>query len=416
MNLTYGLPVWSSFRAPFKFLIFFLASLALAGGVGLEICWRQAGADRSLFRLGLGLAGLAGLLLVFDVRLMDYFGQRVVSVYTGSGLLCLITGLVLMPLTPLARPAWARRLLFVVVPLQLFGMAVLSQQTAYRAYRAPYAAVGPTQLGIDNRYRVLPLSRYHFEPDVPAEEYGLFHAATANGYYSATGHNPPNLQPAWYLRWLPSDMFGLLPYEANEKLLGSHLLRSFNVRYVLVGKRDEAHRRLVADKQAYQPVNELKEVLVYEDALALPRAYFAGELRPFSDEGLYDGLVLNHAPRTTAYVEGLDQPVGRLGGEVTGQAWDREVVRLRVLAPEGGFLVVSMTYYPDWSVWIDGVPTEVNRINGTIMGVAVPPGAREVLFRYSTPGVAEGALAAGAGVLALLFWYALTRRVPRAER
>lgn len=53
-------------------------------------------------------------------------------------------------------------------------------------------------------------------------------------------------------------------------------------------------------------------------------------------------------------------------------------------------LVVSENWYPDWRAEVDGQPGVVRRVNHTLIGVDLPPGAREVRLRFESPEYATG--------------------------
>jgi len=74
-----------------------------------------------------------------------------------------------------------------------------------------------------------------------------------------------------------------------------------------------------------------------------------------------------------------------------------------------GWLVVAETWYPGWSVTVDGRPAELLRANHAFRAVRLEPGRHEVRFRYTSSGWRAGLLVAGATALALLA-AALARR------
>jgi hypothetical protein len=52
-------------------------------------------------------------------------------------------------------------------------------------------------------------------------------------------------------------------------------------------------------------------------------------------------------------------------------------------APAGSALVVSENYYPGWSATADGKPALVARVNGNLIGIPLPTGARAVSLRFT---------------------------------
>lgn len=60
--------------------------------------------------------------------------------------------------------------------------------------------------------------------------------------------------------------------------------------------------------------------------------------------------------------------------------------------PRPTFLLVAENWYPGWTATVDGTPIPTHRANHALLSVAVPPGAKEVLLRYETPGYGTGKL------------------------
>lgn len=406
LGLTYGAPLWSSFRYPFKFLAFFLAALAFAAGLGVEICWREAGGARWRKAAGFGLAVFAMLLLAGDLLLV---GRIMPPLKVWSGVLCLVAGMAVMPALLLGRRVAARRLALAAGLLQALGLVSLCHHQALKRYQAPYGAVGPAQLGIDNRYRVMPLSSFQFTPAVAMEEYALFHSATANGYFSASGHHTRYLLPRWYERWLPVNEVGLLPARLDRPLVASNLLRSFNVRYYIVSKPDHLNRDSVAAKGLHR-IRELRETEVYEDLHALPRAYFATAVHPYDDRDIQQALIQDREPSATAFVEGWWHARAMEPAEVLEADWDRHIIRATVRAPQGGFLVVSTTWYPGWRAWVDGRLAPLYRVNGVVLGLMVPAGGSRVELRFAPSGWRISLALAAIGMVLLAAAVAKLRR------
>ena len=80
-------------------------------------------------------------------------------------------------------------------------------------------------------------------------------------------------------------------------------------------------------------------------------------------------------------------------------------------APQGSALVVSENHYPGWVATVDGKAAPVGRADYTLIGVALPAGARQVELTFTSPRYETGKtitwaaiilslLAVGAGILA----------------
>jgi hypothetical protein len=66
--------------------------------------------------------------------------------------------------------------------------------------------------------------------------------------------------------------------------------------------------------------------------------------------------------------------------EVSEDSSDQK--RYRVVTDGVGYLVIAQTWYPGWSVKVDGRSQKLYRANLNFMAVELPPGGGEVTFRY----------------------------------
>lgn len=69
-------------------------------------------------------------------------------------------------------------------------------------------------------------------------------------------------------------------------------------------------------------------------------------------------------------------------------------------APEGSLLFWSVAFSEGWTATVDGEPAEVLRADLGFMAVPVGEGTHEVVLRYQTPWLAEGACVTAAGLAA----------------
>jgi hypothetical protein len=81
--------------------------------------------------------------------------------------------------------------------------------------------------------------------------------------------------------------------------------------------------------------------------------------------------------------------------------WDAGRMRIALTGedPQPTYLVVSESWYPDWHASIDGKDAPVVRADHALLGVVLPPGAREVRLWFESASYARGRLVT---VLALL--------------
>jgi len=361
---TYGIPIWSSFRWPFKLLPFALFGVQLAAVAGLEIHRRSPYPFSRGFVIGLFVAVLGSASLVLLKRPSDDMGS------TGA-VLCGITGVLSLPGVIWISRRGIARALVLVCAVHLVGVTMLTMCLGFNTFESEtYGVRAPAFAALDSSARVLPIAQ---EPDwapLPGvQELGLYYAATACGFHSATGATS-GLAPVWYRETLPSDAIGLLPFDRVEQLVGTDRLRSFNVRYYMARRDHPASLALLARHPDLIEVAGSEHVVAFEDPLVRPWVRFEQ-----SDHG-----------------SGSDFPVAQ-AARVSSVHRDASSVRVLVEAPRGGRLVVASAWYPGWSARVDGRPVSIQRHDGAIMALEVTPGSREVRLTYQPPGLVVSGLA-----------------------
>ena len=408
LPLTLWIPVWSSFRWPFKFLPFAAAGLVLAAGAGLEVLARAGG--RGTARMSGALAGAVLVGLIAQVALAGDPRTTGVTFGTAWGVLAAATGLASMALAGgLHRPRVLAALL-ALVPAHALACVGLAQTWGARSYPVPWAAVGAESLGIDTEHRVLPLSRVPDAAPGVFEHQSAGHAATANGYLSATGTKTDGLMQSWYLDVFPTDHLGHVPAADARPLVASSLLRGLAVRWYVVGRTDPEMVAWIGGHPQLSLVQAGDASAVFEDPAALPRLWLAERLLPW-DEATGDAPLRSSAvsPRT-ALVPDLDASIVPGPGAITESSWGAQGVDARLDVPDGGLVVAAMTWSPGWLATVDGVPTPVLRVNGLALGVTVPPGAQQISLRFRTPGLTPGLLAMALGLAGLVGFVRWRRR------
>lgn len=397
---TYGIPLWSSFRWPFKLFLMSQGMLVVAAALGLEI-WARSSRDAGWLRfLPAALFVAATTIAVLSVGVIDRWGPIEIATLTGAAA-------TLIGLTWIER-RWARLLFTAGAFAGAIALTAAAHDMGIKTYSEPYGRFGARELGLLRDARVLPVTTQNvFAPVM--QPLGIQQSATANGYFSATG-TTAGLVPRWYAETLPCDVSGVPPADAVQILLPSHLLRSFNVGYVVLGAGDAPARALV-EGAGCRLVRALPEALVYEIEGVLPRAYFASRTLPYGPRRLLAGLMLNQEPVDAAFVSGWNGPDHPPQGRVTAARWDASRIEVDVEAPRGGFLVISESDFPGRTCRVDGARTAIWRVNGRIMGVALPPGARQVTLEIHSAGFRRGLAGAAAGTaVALAVLWALKRR------
>jgi hypothetical protein len=155
-------------------------------------------------------------------------------------------------------------------------------------------------------------------------------------------------------------------------------------------------------------------VKVYRHTKALPHAYLVGDYRVVKDpkKRLHYLKSRGFDPRRQVLLE--EEPGSRFapgrqsaGEEVKIVSYRSEEVQIQLGDHQGGFLVLSDTYYPGWKAYVDGQEQHILQANHVFRAVEVPQGARQVVFNYKPDSFVQGAwMSAGTLVIwvLLVFW------------
>lgn len=198
----------------------------------------------------------------------------------------------------------------------------------------------------------------------------------------------------------------------NDRLLRpeSPILSSLNVRYLLV--QPGVPLRVGS---GYRRLWESAEVIVYENTLAYPRAFFADAVRGMTDASAVRDAVTADGfdGRRLAIVEtgnppALPAPAGQDTVTLAARSVNRIAFACTTATPR--FLVVSEMYFPGWHATVDGAPTPIYRTNYLFRGIVVPAGRHTVTFDYRPRSVLVGAAISAFALLIALVALAAGRR------
>ena len=159
---------------------------------------------------------------------------------------------------------------------------------------------------------------------------------------------------------------------------------------------------------------QTREVDIYQNARALPRAWLASDARVLGDSAMLQvirtGVLTDGSkwdPLRTALVEAeLPGPVttsvqdGRAA--ITGYEPNR--VNLQTHSSGNSILVLSENDYPGWRVYVDGQSADLLRVNYALRGVLLSAGDHQVSFVYRPWSVMGGLLVSlitGVGLIVL---------------
>jgi hypothetical protein len=156
---------------------------------------------------------------------------------------------------------------------------------------------------------------------------------------------------------------------------------------------------------------------VYENGEAFGAAYFATRVVAVDRSRDLEACVLAHGGERVACVPEGAQPDLAAGETRGGDALvicDADA-RMAVATDttDTGLLVFARLFYPGWQARIDGVVAPIVRVNGALIGLAVPPGSHWVELQYRPTSFALGAVMSAVGLIVVVALVAVPSRPRR---
>jgi Bacterial membrane protein YfhO len=382
---------------------------ALGAGAGVDALLARRMTVRS------ALLAAAGLLIVVQAvvgiadlagRLHGPHGLAVhallrADVFIALGFVCLLA------LGRLPRPA-ALVLVMVVV------VADLGYMQPYNAVLPPHQAYPPTPPSIAFLQRQPGLFHissvgqgffppYILQPDTAAE----YRLEDIRGYEYPLSKRWSDFS-AMVLgeRGLTRELILFSPRASGAGLTAQRLM---NVRFY-VGAPTAA-----PPQPEFRTVYRGRDLAVFEDPLALPRAYVVGRVGVADDRAALATLSSGELdPRLEALVPPgaplAPAPAGPMQ-PVSVRELDAEHVRIDVTAgSRGGWLVLASAFNPDWRASVDGASRKVYPTDFAAMGLPLSPGAHVVQFSLSRSHFWAASALSGLGVLLMLVLIVPRRR------
>ena len=200
---------------------------------------------------------------------------------------------------------------------------------------------------------------------------------------------PPRTQDAQdaILRRLPiAHQVRYLRLESTEWLIERPMEAEGLVPDVLVEPLGLVRYRLVDPlPRAYL----VQRVAVEPDSIAIMNRFIAGGEDPRRIAFVSEGRPLEGDPDVEA-------------GRIRWLDGSNHSVRLDVDAPARSLLVLTDTWYPGWTVSVDGERAPIQRVNWHFKGVYLEPGQHLVRFDYRPRGIVPGAVTSAIGLLVLV--------------
>ncbi len=171
-------------------------------------------------------------------------------------------------------------------------------------------------------------------------------------------------------------------YQDYMDILGSPanatLWRMANVKYLILDNP--------VSMAGLNPVYSGNKTFVYQNANALPRAYFVNSVQKATALEILNKVKNNQFdPKEIAFVEDADLQVDKPDSTtyVEIEKYGDENIYLKVKASGNNFLFLGDTYVgKGWKAYVDGNETKIYRANHNFRGIIVPAGEHKIHFEY----------------------------------
>jgi hypothetical protein len=403
LSVYMALPFGRTFRFPSRFVWVSSFALSVLVGLGADAV---SGAERESTRTRwslLAALGLGGGIYCLAAPAWDQQRGLFAAVLAAGAWIVLVPRLAWLPRAALPVLLLVGTYLGVSAPFNQFA----DNDAIVTRYAAAFETLGAL---------MTPQDRVFQYDGFPAVAVGP-KSASIFGTASITDYEPQTSRRYAALRVklaVNGEMTNSTQFNAiiGLPLVNRPLMNLLATRFVMSGPQGRPVEQWL--KPPYTLRWEGDGVRIFENPLALPRAYYVPRLEVVEDaRALLARLAAPyHRAAQVALVEdapadgflGLDAPPSGPGRvEIVD---DRgESVRLNVTSPRPGFVVLTDQDYPGWEATVDGIPTPILRANYAFRAVRVPAGISVVEFRYRPRSVWLGA-AITLGSLAAVATYA----------
>ncbi len=166
-------------------------------------------------------------------------------------------------------------------------------------------------------------------------------------------------------------------------------------------------------------------ITIVENRNAFERVYLANRYEAFPDrQSIYPKVLTGSDDlKQTVYLE--EEPELAISSDsLSGDsAWilfyEQDSIKVGVNCTANRLLVLTDNFYDSWQAYVDGTPAKIIRSYGSFRAVAVPAGAKEVVFKYESERFAKGRLVTLVTSLYLLIvfgFFAVKERLPRPDK
>lgn len=169
------------------------------------------------------------------------------------------------------------------------------------------------------------------------------------------------------------------------------------------------------EKERWQQILQVGNVVIFENQRALPRAWLATEAMVLKEPAILEVIRTGRLPNgetwdpaRIALVESpteLQPNAGDTSARVEVITHEPHRIAMKATSSVPSLLVLSENHYPGWRAYVDGRPVETLRVNYNLRGVTLAAGEHEVEFLYRPKSVLFGLAISLLTLFGLVLWW-----------
>ncbi|MEW6557216.1 MAG: YfhO family protein [Elusimicrobiota bacterium] len=164
-------------------------------------------------------------------------------------------------------------------------------------------------------------------------------------------------------------------------------------------------------KKEFEFYEDLPSIKLYENRLFLPKTFFVTNAVVLPPDKIIEQMFQkDFNPLKKIILE--EMPTKNIySGQGTAliKKYSNKEIEIETISENGGFLVLTDTFYPGWKVFIDGQETKIFRANYIFRAVEVLPGNHFIKFRYKPTSFVVGQWLTISSIFCLIFYFFLIK-------
>jgi hypothetical protein len=386
------------FRRPIDGSFVFVAALAILIGHLLADYVREGLPRRRIFLSAVVIAAVLAIVawaVIFSAR-TGHAGAAAFEALRIAPLPLFVIAILLLPRTASAR-RWAAAGVVALATAELLwwnGMSSMNSENRrhYAVLEQPVGADAEVLQLLEQVVRERQRNGERPRVEIMGVGGPWQNAAVVRGLEAINGYNP--LRIGTYDRLIAP---GETTYHSEQRTFPASfetydcaLARALGLEYLVLDRPVEQLPNL-----ARRPVAELLRdgptLWVYRLSSPMPRLVFTDRVQVADvDRMTMRGELAVNPSNGRALIDDDTPPLRHYSAFGLGQSgsarmtsWRPDRIEIEVDSQQGGMLVLHETYYPGWVAEIDGKPARILRADVLFRGVEVPPGRRQVVFRFA---------------------------------